>query len=406
LNLTMLLFHDFLNPFGNKAAGKLRSIGCFFMVCLDLPPDVRYDTSYAYLVSMVPGPEEPKVVDLYHFVRPIAQNVEELSSPGVWISKTHKHPNGRKVRVNVPLASMDTPAARAFGGFAPHSHTCFCYLCTAKLHQIHHNNLSAFQLQTMDVHREHVAHWRNAATQAERDVLYKKHGVRDSDWLRFEWWDAFSGLVVGPMHWTKNILDKQLRHNMGWSWTIILFGLQSRIRIPNIPETVPPSKASKNAAVLGMEVLTEVQDDMGRTSLPRWLKHPPKNFATVAHGKLQAEEYKSLALVSMVITLVRLWGHLPTGPFRERLDHFLHLMISVRILAFQSLTEADIQSFEYHYGEYIAKLTTLYPNNSRVSVQHMGLHIPTFLRQLGPSTRYSESTCEQYNGLLQDISTN
>ncbi|KAG8704969.1 hypothetical protein FRC08_001919 [Ceratobasidium sp. 394] len=111
-------------------------------------------------------------------------------------------------------------------------------------------------------------------------------------------------------------------------------------------------------------------------------------------------------MVSFVITLVRIWGRFPTGEYRERLDHFLHMMLSVRILAFQSLVESDIQAFEHHYGLYLAGLTKLYPYETRTCVQHLGLHIPTFLRALGPSTRFSESTCEMFNSLLQDISNN
>ncbi|KDN36453.1 hypothetical protein RSAG8_10845, partial [Rhizoctonia solani AG-8 WAC10335] len=152
--------------------------------------------------------------------------------------------------------------------------------------------------------------------------------------------------------------------------------------------------------------MTEIQNDMGRTTLPRWIKHPPKNFGTISHGKLQSEEYKSLALVSFVFTLVRLWGIEPCGPFRDRLDNFLHLMLAVRILSFQSLVESDIAAFEFHYGEYLRGLSQLYPYASRMPTQHLGLHIPAFLRALGPSTRFSESTCEMFIGMLQDIGTN
>ncbi|KAH7335572.1 hypothetical protein B0J17DRAFT_576179, partial [Rhizoctonia solani] len=154
------------------------------------------------------------------------------------------------------------------------------------------------------------------------------------------------------------------------------------------------------------EVLTEVQNDMGRTTLPRWIKHPPKNFGTISHRKLQSEEYKSLALVSFVLTLVRLWGTEAQGQFRNRLDNFLHLMLAVRILSFQSLVESDIAAFEYHYSKYLQGLSKLYPYASQTPSQHMGLHIPQFLCTLGPSTRLSESTCEMFIGMLQDIGTN
>ncbi|KAF8601122.1 hypothetical protein BDV93DRAFT_446414, partial [Ceratobasidium sp. AG-I] len=444
LRLCMLLFHDFFNPLRNKTAGKLRSVGCVYMVCLNLPSDLRYDTSYAYLAAIIPGPSEPSMENLQHFLRPIADEMLEFYDPGVWVARTHKYPRGRKVRVAVPLNCMDTPAARAFGGFAGHSHTCFCYLCSATLSFINSNTLLGFHLRTMQDHRARAAQWANAPSLAIRKQLFNANGVRSSEWLRFTWWDAFGGTVVGPMHWTRNVLDKQLRRNMGWSWTLPTgtpeppnlarpiskleyeWGLRAlcaldgpsfeqyklpeplaRYMFQDVPETIEYSTSKKElVAVLGVEVLTEVLNDMGRTTLPRWLKHPPRNFGTVSHGKLQAEEYKSLALVSFVFTLGRIWGAHAAGPLRERLDNFLHLMLAVRILSFQSLVESDIVAFEHNYHEYLKGLPVLYPYASRTPVQHMGLHIPSFLRALGPSTRLSESTCEMFIGLLQDISTN
>ncbi|KAF8686600.1 hypothetical protein RHS04_00032 [Rhizoctonia solani] len=520
------------------------------MVCLNLPPELRYDTSFAYLASIVPGPSEPSMEALQSFIRPIADEMEQLHDPGIWVSRTYKYPRGRKVRVSVPLNCMDTPAARAFGGFASHSHTCFCYLCSATLDRIAENTLSSFSLRTVQTHRAQAAQWENAPSLALRNRLFEKNGVRSCEWLRFGWWDMFGGTVIGPMHWTRNILDKQLRRNMNWSWNlptgipsppplsrpisrleyewgqqalyelnkldfenyklpeplvrhlcrercIYEAGLSARylmselnkwriqsgilsadghlthlvvhdagavplsvakahyylsialkastlqshasaqdleylcrlfqlscsgsklvlaerliayyanIRVQNLPNTVSYSKQKKETvSILGVEVLTEIQKDMDQTTLPRWIKHPPKNFGTVSHGKLQSEEYKSLALVSFVITLVRLWGTEPSGLLRDCLDNFLHLMLAVRILSFQSLVESDIVAFEYHYKEYLQGLSKLYPYASRIPTQHMGLHIPGFMRALGPSTRLSESTCEMFIGILQDIGTN
>lgn len=186
----------------------------------------------------------------------------------------------------------------------------------------------------------------------------------------------------------------------------LLFHAQAAIRVPDLADTGSGKAQIDKVAVLGKEVLAEIQNDMSLTSHPSWLKHPPKNFATISHGKIGAEEYKSLAMVSLSITLVRLWGCQPTGPFRERLDHFLHLVLAVRILAFQSLTESDISAFDTHYREYFGALTELYPHETVTYYQHTGLHIPMFLRLLGPSTRYSENTGEMFNQMLQDVNTN
>ncbi|QRV74636.1 Transposase family Tnp2 protein [Ceratobasidium sp. AG-Ba] len=565
LSLVMMLHFDFFNPFTNKTSGKVRSIGCFFMVCLNLPADVRYNASNAYLVSMVPGPREVKAEHLHAFIKPIVDDMLELYSPGILISRTHKYPRGRRVRAAIGIESMDIPAARGTGGFASHGHTCLCHLCNAKRTTIDRSNLSTFQLRNIDAHRQIVDMWLGASSLTERQKVFDTYGVRYVDWLRFPWWNPFESIVVGPMHWSKNVLDKHLRKNMNWTWdlpagipdnrpnridpittleynwgtcaflslneeefkkskltaslvrylcrqrgifeaglsrerliddlnswvnkansismrrahNIILQGGQvtdfalercgelfpglsvslasaqyhasrpsatitsvarecgkneliqlceqlglpgsgpkselvqrllahyENIRIPHMPDVDVSGKKAKTYSYLGNEVLTEVKADMTRTLLPSWLKPPPLNFATASHGKLQAEEYKSLAFVSFTITLVRLWGRPNTAlDFCARLENFLHLMIAVRILAFQSITESDIVAFELHYMRYIKQIKVLYPSCSIVPVHHLGLHIPHFLRLLGPSTCYSESTCEQFIGMFQNISTN
>lgn len=144
---------------------------------------------------------------------------------------------------------------------------------------------------------------------------------------------------------------------------------------------------------------------MQGTTLPTWIKKPPINFATTDHGKIRAEEYKSLTFVSLPVTLIRLWND-ASEPYQGRLNHFLHLSLAIRILAYQSLTPHYIFLFEYHYSQYLAGLKSLYPFCSIAVVQHLGLHIPYFLRALGPSTRYSEKTCEMFIGMLEEIPTN
>jgi hypothetical protein len=220
LRLIMMLHFDFFNPFQMKEAGKKRSVGCFFMVCLNLPPDVRYNPSNAYLVSVVPGPTEAALDEVNNFIKPIVNDMLEIYAPGIWVSKTHKYPHGRRVRGAVAIKSMDIPAARGASGFASHSHTCFCNLCNAKRAQIDSTSLHPFQPRTVVAHRQQVALCENARSLRDQKKIYDQYGVRGVDWLRFPWWDPFKSVVVGPMHWTKNILDKQLRKNMNWSWVL------------------------------------------------------------------------------------------------------------------------------------------------------------------------------------------
>ncbi|KAG8715936.1 hypothetical protein FRC09_016172 [Ceratobasidium sp. 395] len=173
------------------------------------------------------------------------------------------------------------------------------------------------------------------------------------------------------------------------------------VSIVPVPLPEPPEG---EGPLLGLEVVAEIKADMQRTNLPNWLKRPPLNFATTDHGKLASEEHKSLSLVSLPITLIRLWSSNPE--LRQYLDHLLQLSVAVRILSYQSLTDRDRTLFKEHYQQYLDQLKSLYPYSSITPVQHLGLHIPYFLHKLGPSTWYSENTCEMFIGMLEDISTN
>ncbi|CAE6478853.1 unnamed protein product [Rhizoctonia solani] len=546
LRLAFLVYHDFFNPYGNQIAGKKRSIGVVMMACLNLPPDVRYDIENIYFAAMIPGPKEPTLETINNYLKPIVDNLEEHYKSGVYINSTFKYPKGRKVRSVAPIQSMDIIASRAFGGLSGPSHTKFCSFCDAVLSRIDIFDLTQFNTRSMEQHRLHVQEWLSAQSLKERNAVWKEHGVRYSEFLRFEWWNALTGTTIAPMHWGKNVIEKQVRENMGCSVTAptgipssrplsrpiselelewgklalahssadelsksklpeplvrflcmqrgifeaglnvsrllndlnewrknnhilasdgsptspdrngavqlakthyylskarksasvlksnstveslqqlclklkipltkkekkpeleqLLLDATKNVSIPNVRES---ENVGQNVAVLGHDVVEQVKLDMKETQFPSFLKRPPINFATVDHGKIGAEEYKSLAMVSLPITLIRLWGCLGANPaYRERLDHFLHLSVAIRILAYQTIMAHDINLFEYHYTQYLLGLKTLYPFSSIVPVQHLGLHIPYFLHALGPSSRYSENTPEMIIGILEDISTN
>lgn len=220
LRLAFLVYHDFYNPLSNKQSGKKRSVGLVLMVCLNLPPDIRYDLQNVYVTGMIPGPKEPALEAINHFIRPIATDLKEHYSPGIYIAKTHKYPRGRKVRSAVPITSMDIPASRAWGGIGSQSHTIFCSFCNATLPAIDNFDLSAFHTRSMHEHAVHVQRWQAARNSKDQEIVWKDHGARYSEWLAFPWWNVFTGTTIAPMHWSKNVLEKQIRENMGCSATV------------------------------------------------------------------------------------------------------------------------------------------------------------------------------------------
>ena len=66
-----------------KQAGKKKSIGIISLVCLNLPPDICYKPENMFLAGIVPGPNEPPLNTLSHYLRPLVEDLEQFWMPGV-----------------------------------------------------------------------------------------------------------------------------------------------------------------------------------------------------------------------------------------------------------------------------------------------------------------------------------
>ncbi|KAI0700643.1 hypothetical protein C8T65DRAFT_709616 [Cerioporus squamosus] len=129
--------------------------------------------------------------------------------------------------------------------------------------------------------------------------------------------------------------------------------------------------------VLSYEVLQLIRKDIASTVLPSWLERPPSNFGSAKHGKLKADQWRTVCTVNMVITLVRLWTSSgATKEEKELLDNFLHLIA------------ADI--FDHQFV----------PNH------HLSLHLYSCLLLFGPVHGWWAFPFERYNGLIANLNTN
>jgi hypothetical protein len=217
--LLFSLSYDSFNPYHNKAAGKRVSVGSIFMVCLNLPPEERHKFENMYLAGIVPGPHQPSLTEVNHFVRPLVDQLDVFWKRGYFFSQTPKHPEGRVARgALIPLIA-DLPAARQMGAFGSSGSTFFCTFCGLLSQGIEEVDPKEWPpIRTCAEHRQFAEAWLNAVTPKEREALFTSRGVRWSEFLRLEYWNPSLFTVFDSMHgWYLDAFNNHIRTTFGVS---------------------------------------------------------------------------------------------------------------------------------------------------------------------------------------------
>ncbi|KAJ3775629.1 hypothetical protein FB446DRAFT_637544, partial [Lentinula raphanica] len=168
-----------------------------------------------------------------------------------------------------------------------------------------------------------------------------------------------------------------------------------------------PELGSTPRHVIGKDLLTEVWLDMDRTILPSWIQKPPSRWGTPAAGKLSADEYKVIASISMVITLIRIWGYENEGGAESRrykmLQNYLDLIHAIHVLFLRETTQHSRAYYRSHMLRYLRTLLELYPDITLKSNHHLSIHIVTDLEMLGPGHARSSPIFERTNHSYQEV---
>ncbi|TFK18422.1 hypothetical protein FA15DRAFT_577312, partial [Coprinopsis marcescibilis] len=139
--------------------------------------------------------------------------------------------------------------------------------------------------------------------------------------------------------------------------------------------------------------------------MPSWVSPPPQDLGTKRGGKLTADQWRTLATIFLVLTLVNLWGN-GSPELKDRLDNFISLVIVTKYATKRRISTQDIAIVEENLVKYLEGLKTIYPRHNFTINHHMSLHLPQFLRRLGPTHSWWTFPFERFNGVIQQINNN
>ncbi|KIK56796.1 hypothetical protein GYMLUDRAFT_107173, partial [Collybiopsis luxurians FD-317 M1] len=106
IRLAFAIQVDFFNPNRSRKRGNHDSIGIISLVNLNLPDNLRYKPEHTYL-TIIPGPREPELDNLAHYLTPIVNQLLVGWEHGFRLSRTACSPEGNTVEVAVVLSVND-----------------------------------------------------------------------------------------------------------------------------------------------------------------------------------------------------------------------------------------------------------------------------------------------------------
>ena len=201
LRLAWSLSIDWFNPRGNKAAGKSTSTGSIVMACLNLPPSLRYRPENLFLVGIIPGPREPSVEKIGHYIELIVDMLNRSWRDGTKFECTESSDRGRTERSMLVVIVADLVASRKITGVASHSSKdFFCSLCGLAKAEINNLDRTTWPTRTRAMQKKAAEEWRDATTKKERKRLFAQTGVRWSPFWKLDYYDPTKMGAADAMH--------------------------------------------------------------------------------------------------------------------------------------------------------------------------------------------------------------
>ena len=154
------------------------------------------------LVGIIPGPHEPPLMTLNHYLTLLVDNFLDFWHPGMWFSQTDGYKHGRLVHCAIVCVVCDLPAARKTFGFGPSSHSHFCAIChcTCQSHGYGDINYHLWCRCTKEKCLASAKIFNDAETKAEQDAEFASSSVKWSELLHLPYFNPTRFVVIDAMH--------------------------------------------------------------------------------------------------------------------------------------------------------------------------------------------------------------
>lgn len=260
---------DFFNVQEMRIRGAATSCGVISMICLNLPTDIRHKPENMYVAGIIPGPKEPRLTELNHYLRPLVDDLMDAWERGIGLTRTALYESGRTVYCAIGPVVCDLPAARKVAGMAGHTSHHYCTICTCEGKEtLGRTDVENWVRRDRHQIREWAEEWKNAPSVSSREKIKYDDGVLWSELWRLPYWDPTRQLVVDPMHCLlEGVVQNHFRYVLKLSMTSAI----ARVSPPNLFRLVfkhdekTPAKDIAQVGVIGNLLSVSLDAHVDRT---------------------------------------------------------------------------------------------------------------------------------------------
>lgn len=206
------LFVDFFVVGGLRVRGAKDSCGIIAMACLNLPIHLRFKPENIYLAGLVPGPREPHITELNHYLRPLITDMGDSWNRGIHYPRTATKESGRTTRSAIVTSVNDLPGARKVSQLAGVTALLSCTVCPCHYKEGRYD-YKEWTKKDVEEMRQKAEMWKNASSVDEQEEIWKMSGTRWSEMWNLPYWNPIRQLIIDAMHCLlEGLIHTHFRH--------------------------------------------------------------------------------------------------------------------------------------------------------------------------------------------------